>query len=42
MSDYDFAVEGIYEGDWKFSMFDESVYGALIIEKDYITLRVIV
>lgn len=41
MNDEDFTVEGTYEGNWKFSMCNEFVYGTLIIEKDYITLRVL-
>ena len=41
MNDDDFTVEGTYEGNWKFSMCNEFVYGTLIIEKDYITLRVL-
>lgn len=41
MNDYDFTVEGTYEGDWNFPMYDETVFGTLIIEKEFITLRVL-
>lgn len=42
MNDYDFTVEGTYEGDWKFPMCNDTVYGTLIIEKELITLRVLI
>ena len=42
MNDYDFVVEGTYEGNWIFPMSKDSAYGTLIIEKEFMTLRILI
>lgn len=42
MNDYDFIVEGTYEGNWAFPMSKDSVYGTLIIEKESMVLRILI
>lgn len=42
MNDYDFIVEGTYEGNWEFPMCKENAYGTLIIEKEFMTLRILI
>lgn len=41
MGDYDFVVEGLYEGYWRFPMLENDIFGTLSIEKGRITFRII-
>ena len=41
MGDYDFVVEGLYEGYWRFPMLDNETFGTLSIKKGRITFRTI-
>jgi len=42
MGDYEFIVEGLYEGYWKLPMLDEEILGTLSLKKGNVTFRIVI